>query len=112
MIPDTEPKSPKQQLRRPDIESGGSWSVEIWEEHFAKKGEAMRKKTTTRKKKQGYNARKDESLARRRGSKKKVGQSYKTRRKESAGGEKARKRRKFASVKSMDRKRKTLRRKK
>jgi len=59
-------------------------------------------------KKQGYNARRDESLAQRRGSKKKVGQSYKTRRAEAAGGEKAQGRRKYASTGSMDRFRKSL----
>tara|TARA_R110000824_G_C15151866_1_gene671103 strand:+ start:322 stop:528 length:207 start_codon:yes stop_codon:yes gene_type:complete len=59
-------------------------------------------------KKQGYNARRDESLSKRRGSKKKVGQSYKTRRAESAGGEKAQGRRKYASTGSMDRFRKAI----
>jgi len=59
-------------------------------------------------KKQGYNARRDESLAKRRGSKKKVGQSYKTRRAEAAGGEKAQGRRKYASTGSMDRFRKSI----
>jgi hypothetical protein len=54
------------------------------------------------KKKQGYKARKDESLAARKGGKKTKKQSYKARRAESAGGEKAQGRRKYASVKSMD----------
>jgi len=58
-------------------------------------------------KKQGYNARKDESLGTRRKPKRKSKQSYKSRRKESAGEEKALKRRKYASVKTMDKKRKT-----
>ena len=47
-------------------------------------------------------AKKNESLAARRGGKKTKKQSYKARRAESAGGEKAQGRRKYASVKSMD----------
>lgn len=55
------------------------------------------------KKKQGYNARMDESLGARKGKKK---QSMKSRRKESAGTEKAMGRRKYAAVKTMDKGRK------
>ena len=59
-------------------------------------------------KKQGYNARKDESLTTKKGRKssKKSKQSLKSRRKESAGMEKALKRRKYASVGTMDKKKK------
>ena len=53
-----------------------------------------------RAKKQGYNARLDESLGARHGKK---SQSLKSRRKESEGMEKATGRRKYAAVKSMDR---------
>ena len=53
-----------------------------------------------RAKKQGYNARLDESLGARHGKK---SQSLKSRRKESEGMEKAMGRRKYAAVKSMDR---------
>lgn len=50
-------------------------------------------------KKQGFNARMDESLSGKHGKKK---QSMKSRRKESEGMEKAEGKRKYASVKSMD----------
>lgn len=52
------------------------------------------------KKKQGYNARADESLGMR--NKGKKSQSMKSRRKESAGMEKAMGRKKYAATKSMD----------
>ncbi len=62
-------------------------------------------------KKQGYNARKDESMTAKKGRKssKKSKQSLKSRRDESAGMEKKLKRRKYASVGTMDKKRKTKR---
>ena len=62
-------------------------------------------------KKQGYNARLDESLGSRRGAKSTKKQSYKSRRDESKGMEKSMSRRAYASVKTMDKKnRKTTRR--
>jgi hypothetical protein len=54
------------------------------------------------KKKQGYSARLDESLAMRTGAKASKSQSYKSRRDESKGMEKAEGRRAYASVKTMD----------
>ena len=56
-------------------------------------------------KKQGYNARMDESLGMRRGKAKTKTQSYKSRRDEAKGSNKASGKRAYASVKSMDKKR-------
>ncbi len=56
-------------------------------------------KSVSKKKKQGYDDRLDESLGARHGKK---SQSYKARRKESEGMEKAMGRRKYAAVKTMD----------
>jgi hypothetical protein len=58
-------------------------------------------------KKQGYNARLDESLAKRSGKASTKKASYKTRRAQSKGMERALGRRAYASVKSMDKKRRT-----
>ena len=58
-------------------------------------------------KKQGYNARMDESLAMRRGKAKSKKQSYKSRRDEAKGMNKASGKRAYASVRSMDKKRRT-----
>ena len=63
-------------------------------------GGKAKMKAGGRAKKQGYNARLDESLGARHGKK---SQSLKSRRKESEGMEKAMGRRKYAAVKSMDR---------
>ena len=63
-------------------------------------GGKAKMKAGGRAKKQGYNARLDESLGARHGKK---SQSFKSRRKESEGMEKAMGRRKYAAVKSMDR---------
>lgn len=60
-------------------------------------------------KKQGYNARLDESLSMRRGSKKKKTQSYKDRRDESKGMKKAAGKRAYSSVSTMDKGRKKKR---
>ena len=57
-------------------------------------------------KKQGYNARLDESLGMRRGKESGKKQSYKARRDESKGMENAMGRRAYASVKTMDKGRK------
>ena len=59
-------------------------------------------KSVSKKKKQGYDDRLDESLGARHGKK---SQSYKARRKESEGMEKAMGRRKYAAVKTMDKNR-------
>ena len=56
-------------------------------------------------KKQGYNSRMDESLGMRRGKAKSKKQSYKSRRDESKGASKGAGKRAYASVKSMDKKR-------
>ena len=63
-------------------------------------GGKAKMKAGGRAKKQGYNARLDESLGARHGKK---SQSLKSRRKEAEGMEKAMGRRKYAAVKSMDR---------
>ena len=63
-------------------------------------GGKAKMKAGGRAKKQGYNARLDESLGARHGKK---SQSLKSRRKESEGMDKAMGRRKYAAVKSMDR---------
>jgi len=60
---------------------------------------------STASKKQGYNARLDESLAMRHGKASTKKASYKTRRAQSKGMERALGRRAYASVKSMDKKR-------
>ncbi len=57
---------------------------------------------------QGYNARLDESLAMRRGSKRTKKQGYKSRRHESEGMERSMGRRKYASVGTMDKGRRTM----
>jgi len=62
-----------------------------------------RSKKMARKKKQGYNARLDESLAARKGSKKTKKQSYKARRDESKGAKKAAGKRAYSGDRSMDR---------
>ena len=64
------------------------------------KKKVVGKKVTPAKKKQGYNARLDESLGMRNRGKK--SQSLKSRRDESKGMEKAMGRRAYASVKTMD----------
>ena len=66
-------------------------------------GGKAKMKAGGRAKKQGYNARLDESLGARHGGKK--SQSLKSRRKESEGMEKAMGRRKYAAVKTMDKNR-------
>ena len=60
------------------------------------------KKTKPAKKKQGYNARLDESLGMRRGKASSKKQGYKSRRDESKGMEKAMGRRAYSSVGTMD----------
>ncbi len=73
-----------------------------------KKASELKKKGkmgTTASKKQGYNARLDESLAMRHGKASTKKASYKTRRAQSKGMERALGRRAYASVKSMDKKR-------
>lgn len=60
-------------------------------------------------KRQGYNARMDESLGMRRGKAKSKKQSYKSRRDESKGMSKSMGRRAYASVRSMDKGRRTRR---
>ena len=49
MIPDTEPKSPREQLRRPKLRSRGSWSVDIWMDHLNKGADDASKKTSDKK---------------------------------------------------------------
>ena len=66
-------------------------------------GGKAKMKAGGRAKKQGYNARLDESLGARHGGKK--SQSLKSRRKESEGMERAMGRRKYAAVKTMDKNR-------
>ena len=66
-------------------------------------GNKMAKRKTKRKgKKQGYDARLDESLGARRGSKKTKKQSYKARRDESKGAKKAAGKRAYSAVGTMD----------
>jgi hypothetical protein len=65
-------------------------------------GGKAKMKAGGRAKKQGYNARLDESLGARHGKK---SQSLKSRRKESEGMEKAMGRRKYSAVKTMDKNR-------
>ena len=63
----------------------------------------------SRKKSQGYNARMDESLGMRRGASRTKRQSMKSRRDESKGMSKSMGRRAYASVRSMDKGRRTRR---
>tara|TARA_A100000172_G_scaffold20038_1_gene11213 strand:+ start:403 stop:693 length:291 start_codon:yes stop_codon:yes gene_type:complete len=70
------------------------------------KGSSMKKKATTKKKKQGYNARLDESLGMRKGKASSKKQSMKSRRDESKGmAKKVGKKRAYGAVKTMDKKR-------
>jgi hypothetical protein len=70
------------------------------------KGSSMKKKSTTKKKKQGYNARLDESLGMRRGKASSKKQGMKARRDESKGmAKKVGKKRAYGAVKTMDKKR-------
>ena len=64
------------------------------------------KKTKPAKKKQGYNARLDESLGMRKGKASSKKQNYKARRDESKGMEKAKGKRAYASVGTMDKNKK------
>ena len=64
---------------------------------------------TSAKKRQGYNARMDESLGMRRGASRTKRQSMKSRRDESKGMSKSMGRRAYASVRSMDKGRRTRR---
>lgn len=77
---------------------------------YKKETKANQRKSKMKKKKQGYNARLDESLAMRRGKKKK--QSMKARRDESKGMEKAMGKKAYSSVKTMDKKKKKKKSKK
>ena len=73
-----------------------------------KKSKPKKPATTTKpgKKKQGYNARLDESLGMRKGAASGKKQNYKARRNESKGMEKAMGRRAYASVGTMDKNKK------
>ena len=74
--------------------------------NIGKKGTAMKKKKSSAKKKQGYNARLDESLGMSRGKASTKKQSLKSRRDESKGmAKKVGKKRAYGAVKTMDKKR-------
>ena len=69
------------------------------------KGSSMKKKRPTTRKKQGYNAKLDESLGMRRGKESGKKQSMKSRRDESKGmAKKVGKKRAYGAVKTMDKK--------
>lgn len=80
-----------------------------WKTIDSKKAQTFKFKINELAIRQGYNARMDESLGMRRGKAKSKKQSYKSRRDESKGMSKASGRRAYASVRSMDKGRRTRR---
>ena len=83
--------------------------VGIHPEHTLTTGKTKYAVYTSPRKRQGYNARMDESLGMRRGASRTKKQSMKSRRDESKGMSKSMGRRAYASVRSMDRGRRTRR---
>jgi len=97
---------PKYAMKKPALQRNKSMDKSITAMGKAKpkvsKKKTTGKKVTPAKKKQGYNARLDESLGMRTGKASGKKQNYKARRDESKGMEKAMGRRAYASVGTMD----------
>jgi hypothetical protein len=95
-------KGGKPLSKKPKSKAAAQKQLAAVEISKAKHNTKKRSNKMAGKKKQGYKARLDESLAARRGGKKTKKQSYKARRAESKGAEKAAGRRPYASVSTMD----------